>query len=426
MGKAILAQRIFLKTDDTELEKKLLKELTYFIPKYREDLPPDVMCNLRIIDERNLSIPSGRIDLIPEGYEIIDRRVLAPVEFPEFAFTLRPDQQEIYDKVDDNCLINATPAWGKTFTGIAIARKLGQKTLIVVHTTFLRDQWVKEIKKTLGITPGILGGTKKDFDGPIVVANIQKLANIMPSEYSKTFGTVIVDESHHIPATTFSNVIDKMHARYKIGLTASKRRKDGKHVIFPDYFSTNNFVAEKTNSMEPVVHRLQVPFIVRDGPDSWAIKVNELTGDPSYQLCISTVAQAYAYKGHKVLVIANRTDLLRAAKILTPRSVCITGAEKDREELIRRIVEDEADIVFGSTNIFSEGVSINQISCIVLATPMNNEPLLEQIIGRMTRKMENKIQPVLVDMRLGGNTVFNQQQLRDGYYLNMGYEIKDV
>jgi uncharacterized protein (UPF0303 family) len=57
---------------------------------------------------------------------------------------------------------------------------------------------------------------------------------------------------------------------------------------------------------------------------------------------------------------------------------------------------------------------------------MNNDPLLEQVIGRITRKMEGKLQPVVVDIRLAGNTVFNQGQLRDGYYLNNGYTIIDV
>jgi superfamily II DNA or RNA helicase len=772
MPKAVLAQRIYLSSNDTGLQKSLLKELTYFIPKYREELAPDVVCNLRIIDEKNLSIPSGRVDLIPDGYEIIDKRICNEVPWPEFNFTPRPEQQEIIDRVQSSCLINASPAWGKaqplhskiktkdgwvlmgdikigdkivtpknteatvtgkfyhknkdiykiitadgrvveacsehlwqvflnknntpivlntaellskiktnsvylplsdkiegtitdlpihpyvlgillgdggfttnsitlssndtfiidkvnsllpnnnilkhksnydyqvttkdehfrdnsilkelrnlqllgltsdlkfipnvymnatiqnrlhliqglmdsdgyveksgtsldftttsytlatqfqelifslggyaniqmkqtfytykgkklkgkqaykirpsrlsfdikkqlcslprkadlikpgqydnvrklkiqdivykdkedcacisidspdklyltdsfvvthnTFTGIAIARKLRQKTLVIIHTQFLRDQWEEEVVKTLGIKPGIVGGAKKNFDAPIVIANIQKLQNIQSTEYNKLFGTVIVDESHHTPASTFSEILDKMHARFKIGLTASKRRKDGKHVMFADYFSKENYIADTHNSMTPVVHRLQLPIVVRDGPDPWATKINELSSNPAYQRYISTIATAYAKKGHKVLVVSSRTDLLKFAKAMTDRSVCITGEVKDgsdRKDLVNKIVNNEADIIFGSINIFAEGISVNPLSCLVLATPMNNDPLLEQVIGRITRKMEGKLQPVVVDIRLAGNTVFNQGQLRDGYYLNNGYTIIDV
>jgi len=429
MPKAILAQRIYLSSNDTGLQASLLKELTYFIPKYREDLPPEVICNLRIIDEKNLSIPSGRVDLIPEGYEIIDKRIHKFVDWPDFNFTPRDDQQEIIDQVKSSCLINASPAWGKTFTGIAIARKLRQKTLVIVHTQHLRDQWEEEVEKTLCIKPGIVGGTKRNFNSPIVIANVQKLNNIDSMEYNKEFGTLIIDESHHTPAATFSNLADRMHSKYKIGLTASKRRKDNKHILFPDYFSKTNYIADTHNSMVPIIHRLQLPISVRDGPDSWAVKINELSSNSSYQKYISTIATAYATKGHKVLVVASRTDLLRFAKAITDRSVCITGEVKsseDRKALIAKIKNNEADIMFGSMNIFAEGVSVNELSCLVLATPMNNDPLLEQVIGRITRKMPGKLQPVVVDIRLAGNTVFNQGQLRDGYYLNNNYTIIDV
>ena len=240
------------------------------------------------------------------------------------------------------------------------------------------------------------------------------------------FGTVIVDESHHVPATIFSNVVDKMHARYKIGLTASKRRKDNKHVIFPDYFSKNNLVADTSNSLTPVIHRIQLPIVVPDGGKPWALRMNDLAENPSYQLYVSTIATSYAMKGHKVLVVSSRTALLTAAKILTERSVLITGITKDRQDQVDRVINDKADIIFGSTNIFAEGISINKLSCLVLGTPMNNDPLLEQLIGRITRKLDGKLQPVVVDIRLAGNTVFNQGQLRDGYYLNSGFQIIDV
>ena len=43
-------------------------------------------------------------------------------------------RKEVYDELHDSCIINAWVSWGKTFTGLAIAAKLGQKTLVVTHT----------------------------------------------------------------------------------------------------------------------------------------------------------------------------------------------------------------------------------------------------------------------------------------------------
>lgn len=47
------------------------------------------------------------------------------------------------------------------------------------------------------------------------------------------FGTVIVDECHHIPAETFRNTIAKLHTFYLYGLTATPFRKynDGKLIF---------------------------------------------------------------------------------------------------------------------------------------------------------------------------------------------------
>ena len=78
----------------------------------------------------------------------------------------------------NSCIIQANPSWGKTFTGLAIASsKFKQKTLIIVHNTFLHDQWIDEIKEQMGITPGTIGGKKYKYniDSPITIATIQSL-----------------------------------------------------------------------------------------------------------------------------------------------------------------------------------------------------------------------------------------------------------
>ena len=131
--KAVISNRIYL--DVTEKYKEELnKTLTYTIPSYNPTDPPLVIKNMARIRSNLVSIPVGRTDLIPEDYEIVDKRQDIPVELPEFKFELRESQREVYDAIEDNAIINAWVSWGKTFTGLAIAGKLGQKTLVVTHT----------------------------------------------------------------------------------------------------------------------------------------------------------------------------------------------------------------------------------------------------------------------------------------------------
>ena len=165
MPKAIISNRIYLDATP-ELLQGLIKSLTYKIRK-----PPrpglthfsafDIVKCYKMVTPSIISIPVGRSDLIPEEYEILDKRALNEVPFPIAKLPLREDQQFIFDDVDDMCILNAEPGWGKTFWALHVARKLGQKTLIVCHNTMLRDQWVKEIKVLFGMQAGIIGsGTR--------------------------------------------------------------------------------------------------------------------------------------------------------------------------------------------------------------------------------------------------------------------------
>ena len=64
------------------------------------------------------------------------------------------------------------------------------------------------------------------------------------------------------------------------------------------------------------------------------------------------------------------------------------------------------------------------MSCLVLATPINNDPLLTQLIGRIVRKQEGKKQPIVVDIHLRGKTAAKQAKARYGFYMKQGYEIR--
>jgi superfamily II DNA or RNA helicase len=427
-GKAILSNRIYMSADAKQ-QKLIDRELTYAIPTYNPMEPPTIIKNMGRISSKLITIPTGRMDLVPDDYEIIDKRTLVPVEFPKFKFDLRDSQAKVHDSIQDSAIINAFVSWGKTFTAIAVAAKLGQKTLVVVHTLALRDQWEKEIEHCLGIKPGIIGSGKFDITPIIVVANVQTLGKKM-KEIQNMFGTLILDEMHHVSAPTFSKIIDKSNARYKIGLSGTLKRKDGKHVIFNDYFGFDVHQPPKENYITPrvVLVKSETRF-----PDSakipWANRVNAVAYDEGYQRMISQLASVYAAKGHKVLVVSDRVQFLnRCADLTGNNAICITGElpHEQRDEELKKIKDGTADILYGSQSIFSEGISVNELSCLILGTPINNEPLLIQLIGRVIRKMDGKIQPVVLDIQLKGNTAARQAKARSAVYIKQGYDIKVV
>jgi superfamily II DNA or RNA helicase len=426
--KAVISNRIYLQCT-ASMKKEIDKELTYLIPSHNPTDPPQVITNMGILRDDLISIPVGRVDLIPKNYFIVDKRITVPVEFPEFKYALRPSQQEVYEKIDDNCIINAWVSWGKTFTGLAIAGKLQQKTLIITHTIPLRNQWAKEVEKVYGIKSGIIGSGVWNVDSPIVVGNTQTLYRNIP-KIQKEFGTIILDEMHHVSSPTFNRIIDACYSRYKIGLSGTIERKDGKHVVFRDYFGSNVLKPPKENYMTPTIHIVPSEIRFMDGTKvPWANKVTNLATNEEYKHSVSMLAAAYAARGHKVLVVSDRVQFLKSCAELTgDKAICVTGEvpHEEREELLNEIKYGSKNVLYGTQAIFSEGISLDTLSCLILGTPINNEPLLTQLVGRVIREKEGKINPVILDIHLKGNTAKRQASNRMGYYMKQGWEIRYI
>jgi superfamily II DNA or RNA helicase len=421
--KAILSNRIYLEVD-RQYEQFLKETLTYPIPSYHEPDKPILVRTYGVIRDGLITLPIGRMDLIPSGYEIIDKRVYQPAEFPQFKFPLRASQQNIYNEIEDNSIINAKPSWGKTFAGLAIAGKLAQKTLVVVHTVPLRNQWAREVQKVYGFEPGIIGSSKFNTKPPIVIGNVQSLYNCA-SQICKTFGTVFVDEVHHVPSNTFVKVVDSSYARYKIGLSGTLQRKDLKHVMLPDFFGTKIFTPPPENSMEPVIDVINsgIPLPEMIGPGAWAHRVNALCAMPEYRNLVLRLSDRYRDQGHKLLIVADRVEFLKECAEGRPWAVAITGdMQEGREEALAKI-GNGYDELYGTTSIFKEGISQDILSALILGSPTNNEPMLEQLIGRIQRIVPGKLPPRVIDIKLDGWTAHNQFQTRLGHYMRKGYKI---
>ena len=175
-------------------------------------------------------------------FEFIDeRKKLKPVSIAH-QIELREYQQtalEATRKKDFGVMV-APPGSGKTIMALAIIAEKQQPALIIVHRKQLAVQWTERIQSFLGIPKkeiGIIGQGKAKPGQFITVATIQSLGKLLSKPgyetLDRSFGTIIVDECHHIPAKTYREVISKFHAYYQYGLTATPFRKhNDKKLIF--------------------------------------------------------------------------------------------------------------------------------------------------------------------------------------------------
>jgi len=199
-------------------------------------------------------------------------------------------------------------------------------------------------------------------------------------------------------------------------------------VVFRDFFGSKIFKPPKENYMVPSVHLVHSEIRFMDGASiPWANRVTKLSNDEEYRHTIAMLAAAYAAKGHKVLVVSDRVSFLKACAELTgDRAVCVTGevSHEEREKLVEEVLNGNKNVLYGTQAIFSEGISVDSLSCLILATPVNNEPLLTQLVGRVIRKREGKVDPVIIDIHLRGKTAQRQASNRVGFYMKQGWNMK--
>ncbi len=118
---------------------------------------------------------------------------------------------------------------GKTVVAMMAIERLAARTLVVVPTIELLTQWRAGIVERLGLPEevvGIVGGGKR-LEREITVITFDSAA--MPNRRLEGYGLLIVDEAHHLPAAHYRRIVNKVGAPYRLGLSATPERLDGRH-----------------------------------------------------------------------------------------------------------------------------------------------------------------------------------------------------
>jgi superfamily II DNA or RNA helicase len=118
---------------------------------------------------------------------------------------------------------------GKTVVALMAIERLAARTLIVVPTIELLAQWRRALCEQLGLPAGavgVVGGGRRDVRD-LTVITFDSAA--MPRRRLDGFGLLVVDEVHHLPAAQYRRIVGKAAAPYRLGLSATPERADGRH-----------------------------------------------------------------------------------------------------------------------------------------------------------------------------------------------------
>lgn len=170
------------------------------------------------LHSRHVALPCGckdeMIDLLKThgvSIDLEDLRVPAP-PLPEgvaFQGQLQSTQMKAFDALGahDDGVLAATTAFGKTVVAAALIAKRARNTLVLVHRRELMTQWAERLRTFLSIDPkaiGMIGGGRRKPTGIIDIALIQSLVRRGEvSDLVSDYGHLIVDECHHLSASSF-------------------------------------------------------------------------------------------------------------------------------------------------------------------------------------------------------------------------------
>ena len=394
------------------LAKKNLGKSTFKTEKY---------FNLIEETEKEVMIPRGFTSTLVQfcmteniPFRIIDeRQKKAKIEL-ESEIELLDHQEVALQKVrgKDFGVIVSPPGSGKTIIGLEIIIEKQQPALIIVHRKQLFDQWIDRIQNFLKIPKkeiGQIGNQKYNIGKSITIAMIQSLARIDDfSQLSNSFGTIIIDECHHIPAKSFREAIINFNAFYLYGLTATPKRKSNDeklifvyignilhHVNQNEYLTKSNIQTE-INIIET---NLYAPFDYK--VDHYETISRILVHDTQRNSLITKDIEANVNRFKTILVLSERkahVDILNLYLKDKYETITIHGddSESSRKSKIAQIKQGHLKIVISTGQYFGEGIDISNLECLFIVYPFAFEGKLIQYIGRIQRSEKR---PVIFDYR---------------------------
>lgn len=117
---------------------------------------------------------------------------------------------------------------GKTYLALLAIVETGRPTLVVVPTIDLLHQWHELLATHLPITIGALGGGTRDVQA--ITVTTYDSASMYVETFGQRFGLIVLDECHHLPAPQYQAIAAASLAPFRLGLSATVERADGKEV----------------------------------------------------------------------------------------------------------------------------------------------------------------------------------------------------
>jgi superfamily II DNA or RNA helicase len=357
----------------------------------------------------------------------------------KFKGELRPLQKDIvnnvlkYIETNDGGGICVGCGAGKTVMGINISNNLKVKTLVIVHKTFLLNQWKERFEQFTDAKVGIVQQNKVDVEGKDVV--IGMLQSIAKEKYDldifRDFGLVIFDEAHHAPSKFFSKALPIISCKKTLFLTATPKRSDSLEKVLYWYFGDIIYKAppKKNDNVQVEIYKYNIKHEkFRESYIRFTKEVNKprtitrLTKIAKRnKFIVDTIKEILDEEGRKLLVLSDRIEHLNKLKEKLDKldihsDYYVGGMKQSKLDEAAK-----ATVILASYGMASEALDIPTLNTLLMVTPRRN---IEQSVGRILRKSDHDVQPLIVDLVDQLPSFNNQGMSRRKFYKKLKYNIK--
>jgi superfamily II DNA or RNA helicase len=361
-----------------------------------------------------------------------------------FNGTLRDYQQEVVklylnqvrkDEFGGGGLLDLATGSGKTVLALNIISQLNKKTLIIVHKSFLLNQWLERITQYLPLARvGRIQGQIIDIENKdIVIGMLQSLSmKEYPGDMFKSFGLTVVDEVHHISSEVFSRSLLKIVTKYTLGLSATMQRKDGLTKVFKMYLG-DILYKSKTNKGDKVLVKAieysvqdsefnEVEYDYRGNPKFSTMMTKLCSFNPRSEYILSIIKneleenpdQQMIVLAHNKNILTYLHDGIKHRNIASSSVGYYLGGMK-AEDLKQ---SESKKIIIATYAMASEGLDIPTLTTVLFATPKTD---ITQSVGRILRVKHSN--PLVIDI-VDCHDLFKKQWLkRKEFYIKNNYKI---
>jgi len=360
-----------------------------------------------------------------------------------FKGELRKDQKKAVAELakHDFGVLHAPTAFGKTVTAIGLIHKRKVNTLILVHSRQLLDQWKERLAIFLnGCEVGLIGGGKRKTTGQVDIATYQSLINRKDNSVDSLlydYGQIIIDECHHISAPNYERLLNEVHAKYVLGITATPNRQDGHQpIIFMQAGPIRHVVAIKDNKF---IQQVRLSELQSELPPELSGADNRphiadvyrwlMNDDKRNELIIADILSVVAQQRHPIVLTERREHAELLGELLSKNKIrfqLLRGAMSVKERELAMTALDDTQVIVATGKYIGEGFDLPKLDTLFLVLPISWKGSLVQYVGRIQRQFEGKDKVMVFDY-LDSSLPMLQRMYRKRAkgYAAMGYTITE-